>query len=547
MKNNLFVLFLALAIFGNACKPGSPKGSADTTSESAGKKTLAQQALEESATPVRPGIPGEVPFWNEAARRFIYAPAFDFKNIPQAVKYRYRVISAKNGKTFSFEEKVPYASLSPVWTQVPVGNFEVRVVGLSAAGDSLGLAGKGKYYRASPFNGPYHEPTPMTYGQSAALALDNLLKEDYVTYWFTHKRPDPNYTNYKYPAKIYSALVIGAVTHARLKANTPEAQRSTELARIVADFMLQIRYQPGSAWEHFVPTYFSESKFPKDKPHMDPVNNFTIMGVDAGIAFLDLYAHTRDAKYLEAAKLIAQTYLKNQMDNGSWYQFTHFATNKPTEPVLAIPTSVINYFDRLRKDYQVKGLEQATAKALQYIMDVPVKTFDWQGQFEDVAIRPPYKNLSREQACDLAIYLFSNSKDKPQHLELARELVRFAEDQFVIWEQPMPKRPEAKGPRFDTETWITPSVQEQYVFWTPVGRSAGVMVEAFWHAYAATKDPLYLAKTRSLANSFIVVQQAHAGEYPTFFSTGKTPMWLNSTVYPAKTLMNLEQHTAKGK
>ncbi|MGV3503435.1 MAG: hypothetical protein ACO1O1_06980 [Adhaeribacter sp.] len=546
-KNTLLPVILGLAFWAYACKPSAPQSSTTATSLNPGKKSLAELALEESKIPVRPGIPGQVPFWNKAAKRFIYAPAFDYQTIPQAVKYRYRVVSEKNGKTYRFEEKVPYAPLSPVWDQVPVGNFEISVTGLSASGDSLGLAGKGKYYRASPFNGPYHQPPVKPYDQSAMLALDHLLQEDYVNYWRIHKKPDPNYTNYKYPAKIYSALVIGAVTHARLKPNTPEARQSTELARTVADFMLQIRYKPGSAWEHFVPTYYAESKFPKDKPHMDPVNNFTIMGVDAGTAFLDLYDLTRDDRYLDAAKLIAQTYLKNQQANGSWYQFTHYATDKPVEPVLAIPTAVINYFDRLRKDYQVKNLEQATAKALQYIMNGPVKTFDWQGQFEDIAIKPPYKNLSREQACDLAIYLFNNSQNNPRHLALAKELVRFAEDQFVIWEQPMPKRPEAKGPRFETETWITPSVQEQYVFWTPVGRAAGIMVETFWQAYAATKAPLYLAKAKSLAGSFTAVQQAHDGEYPTFFSTGKTPRWLNSTVYPAKVLMNLAHNTGKGK
>ena len=129
MKNNLLVVFLALAVFGYSCKPSASQSTAANTSGSASKKTLAQQALEESGIPVRPGVPGQVPFWNEAARRFIYAPAFGYKNIPQAVKYRYRVTSAKNGKTYSFEDQVPYAPLSPVWAQVPVGNFEVRVVG----------------------------------------------------------------------------------------------------------------------------------------------------------------------------------------------------------------------------------------------------------------------------------------------------------------------------------------------------------------------------------------------------------------------------------
>lgn len=509
------------------------------------KKSYGQQALEESVIPVRPGVPGKVPFWNEEAKRFIYAPAFDYKPVSGAAKYRYEVVSVKEDRKFTFENKVAHAPLSPVWAQVPVGDFTIAVVGLSAKGDSLGLAGKGRYYRAAPFNGIYHKPV-MPYDQSAMLALDNLIREDYVQYWLEHKKPAPTYLNYRYPAKIYSALVIGAITHARLKGNTTEGKKSTELARIVADFMLSIVYQPGTAWEYFVPTYYG-NKFDGKRPHMHPDNNFTIMGVDAGYAFLDLYDHTGDKKYLEAAKRISQTYLKNQLANGSWYQFVHHATNKPVAENIAIPTSVINYFDRLQRDYKVAGLEKATKKALQYLMDVPVKTYDWQGQFEDVYARPPYKNLSREQSCDLANYLLKNSKGKPENLKLAEELIRFSEDQFVIWEQPRDKPTQNKGEGWKAENWITPSVQEQYVFWNPVGRAAGIMVETYWNAYEVTKNELYLAKARSLANAFTVVQQAHDGDYPTFFTKYKMPLWLNSTVYPAKVLMNLAQDIKKRK
>ncbi|WP_114778570.1 hypothetical protein [Botryobacter ruber] len=552
MMNKKLLLCFLLPLAGglHSCKPAEPAGAvAGSTgtpvAESTVQTSFAELALEESTVPVRPGVPGKVPFWNEAAKRFIYAPAFDFKPVANAVTYRYEVISEAGNQTYSFEAKAPYEALSPVWAKVPVGNFEIRVTGLSASGENLGLAGTGKHYRAAPFTGNYRQAV-LPYDKSAMLALERLMNEAYVTYWFTHKKPDPSYLNYRYPAKIQSALVIGAVTYARLKPNTAEARKATELARIVADFMLGIRFKPGTAWEFFVPTYHG-TKFPAEakRSHMNPVNNFTVMGVDAGVAFLDLYDLTKDAKYLEAAKNIAKTYLKNQMPEGSWYQFVHHATDKPVADNIVIPTAVINYFDRLKNDYQVAGLESATRKALAWIMEHPVKTFDWQGQFEDVYARPPYRNLSREQACDLAIYLFNNSRDNPGHVQLAEELVRFSEDQFVVWEQPRAYAATNKTPGRSSKDWITPSVQEQYVFWYPVGRAAGVMVDTYWHAYKETRKPLYLAKAKAIANSFTVVQQAHEGEYPTFFTEHNLPLWLNSVVYPAKVLMNLENDLRK--
>lgn len=499
-----------------------------------------KQAWAESVMPIRPGVPGKTPFWNGSAHQFIYAPAFEYKEVKGATNYRYTLFSEANGKSYRFENKVPYAPLSKVWAEVPVGYFQFSVAGLSSKGDSIGLAGKGRYYRAAPFNGVYHTPV-LPYDSSARLALDRLMQKDYVTYWLEHKTPKWDYINYSYPAKIYSALVIGAITHAKLKAGTADARRSTELARIIADYMLSIRFKEGTPWEYFVPTYYGPRSEKAKKQHLKPINNFSIMGVDAGHAFLDLYDFTGDKKYLEAAQKIAQTYLKTQLPNGSWYQFVNHQTGEPTAPNIVIPTSIINYYDRLRNDYKMKGLEASTQKAFDWIMANPVKTFDWQGQFEDVYARPPYKNLSREQACDLAVYLFRNNKN----LALAEELVRFSEDQFILWERPVPKVYQAPRPGGRSENWITPSVQEQYVFWMPVGRAAGVMMETFWEAYKATGKDIFLAKAKSLANSFTVTQKAHNGDYPTFFTQYPMSLWLNSTVYPAKLLMMMNEDFKK--
>jgi len=162
--------------------------------------------------------------------------------------------------------------------------------------------------------------------------------------------------------------VIGAITHAKLKPGTAEANRSKELAVIIADYMLNIRFKEGTPWEYHVPTYYGERSINPPKPHLHISNHFTVMGVDAGNTFLDLFDFTGDKKYFEAAKRIADTYLKTQLDNGSWYQFVKHETGKPTAENITIPTSIINYFDRLRNDYKVNGLENSTASALKWII-----------------------------------------------------------------------------------------------------------------------------------------------------------------------------------
>lgn len=281
----------------------------------------------------------------------------------------------------------------------------------------------------------------------------------------------------------------------------------------------------------------------------------TIVAADSGHAYLDLYDLTRDQRYLEAAQKIARTYLRNQLPSGSWNLYVNYKTGEPTADHISIPTSTINYLERLKTDYGMKGLDGAIEAAFAWIMDHPVRTFHWLAQYEDVDMRffAPYERMSREQTCDLAIYLFRKYPQRPDYLALAEDLIRFSEDQYVTWEQiedvvvtttrggtlrPAPEVP-VTGPGAYAKNWITPAVHEQSGFWMPSARNTGLMIETYWHAYVATRKEVYLAKARSIANTFTVVQKEHDGDYPTFFTKHPMPFWMNNSIYPAKVMMTL--------
>lgn len=525
--------------------------SAQTWPENSFKKS----ELERSAIPLHPGVPGKVPFWNKFAKRFIYAPAFDFKTVANASKYKYEVTSEKDGKTYTFESQVPYAPLSPVWASVPVGNFDIKVTGISPEGKALGIVGEGRYFRAATFKGPYLKPV-MPYDKSAMLALDKIMYKDYVEYWLTNKAPDPGYQFYRYPAKIFGSVIVGAVTYAKLKSGKDTVERSTKLARIVADYLIGISFPKGAALEYFPPTYHGERIGKKATSHAQLNNYMSIVAADAGHAYLDLYDLTKEEKYIDAAKRIAQTYLKTQLDNGSWYLYVNTETEKPTTDKIAIPTVIINYFDRLSKNYNMEGLEKAMQNAFNWTMDNPMKTFYWQAQYEDVDMRKPvtYQKMSREQTCDMAIYLFKHSEGHPEYIKLAEDLIRFAEDQFITWEQmedlvvvgnttirPAPDTAKV-SPGWFSKNWLTPLVHEQYGFWMPSARNTGLMIETYWHAYEATNKDVYLAKALSIANNFTRVQQVHDGDYPTFFTKYPMNFWINNSIYPAKVMMTLKNN-----
>ena len=58
---------------------------------------LNAQAAEEYLQPIRPGYEGRNPFWNKFAKKFIYAPAFDFPEVEGAVAYKFTVKPAAEG------------------------------------------------------------------------------------------------------------------------------------------------------------------------------------------------------------------------------------------------------------------------------------------------------------------------------------------------------------------------------------------------------------------------------------------------------------------
>ena len=138
-KIYLFFLFASGILMFRICSAQVNKHST---------KKFGAIALKESVVPIHPGVPGKTPFWNIHAHQFIYAPAFNYKIIDKATRYLYKIVST-DGVSQTFESNVPYAPLSPVWASVPVGYFNLVVTGLSDKGDTLGVAGSGKYYRAA--------------------------------------------------------------------------------------------------------------------------------------------------------------------------------------------------------------------------------------------------------------------------------------------------------------------------------------------------------------------------------------------------------------
>jgi hypothetical protein len=510
------------------------------------------QEIETTKQPIRPGIPGKSPFWNGNSTKFVYAPAFPFSEVPGADHYRFTV-EDETGSKITFEAETPWASLTPIWDKLPQGKVHVQAEGCDSAGQSIRVSGERTFYRSPIFNGPYHDPAPIPLREAGKNGLRALYLQEKLQYWLREGKPDPKCRLYCYPAKEMGAAVRGMVTFSKLADNEQEAKDALRIACIIADFLISTSIPAGEPLEHLPLVYWVNPELPEIIEHVKVADRrkdkmMLSEPTRAAFGYLDLYDATNDVKYLDAALRIAAAYRKIQRADGTWPLIVDLASGAEIESKPVIPTWVLLLLDRLNKQYGITEFEPMKAQVERWILDHPVKHFHWDAQFEDIEIRAPYQKMSYEQASDTAWYLLHDQPENSENRRIADELLRFVEDQFIVWEMPvegwkslgLAGSAPGRYPTRLTEYWITPSVIEQYGFY-PVSRATAVVMRSFGKAYEATGNEIYLAKALSLAGTLIRTQQHHGGgEIPTFPMTTENFYWTNNSVYNALYLLELD-------
>ena len=335
-----------------------------------------------------------------------------------------------------------------------------------------------------------------------------------------------------------------------------DSAKAMTIALKMAGHLMKISKSKSPVLSAFPPTYDMEfvNKRKQDPGIPDPngVNSIAtknanklmmLYGYEYANVILNLYDRTRDDKWLKKAVAIADAYKKLQLPNGTWHLKLDYNTTAPLDTHMMMPTQFMIFLKRLEQQYGKTGYEEVIAKAHQWLKENPMKTFFWEAQFEDVPSYPEmYHNMSKYPPTFYAMYLLKYDSLSAQNINIAKELVRFSEDQFVIWENPpcdsVLFNPWASK---DTVAWFTPCALEQYHFYVPVDASACQMINAFMSLYRATNDSVYLQKATALANSITQVQQAN-GEITTVWTHSgfHTENWLNCMILSAKTLLEFE-------
>ena len=501
---------------------------------------LEKMSRQETMIPVAPGKIGGAPFWNIHARRFIYVPSFDFQYFKNAKSYRFTVIDANN-KIHTFLAERPDVPLSAVWDKLPVGFTTVSVDALDADGKVVDNSGVRKFYRAAPFNGNY-PPAVRDYRESARWALKYVFDQKYVQDWLKTGKPSRSYQLYCYPSKIIGSLIRGMITYAKLS----EKDRETALKIAVkcADYLISISEKEGTPLEYMPPTYMWKVRSSAEYAGQ----NMMIYPCTVGEVYMLLYNEIKDEKYLTAARRIADTYCKLQQPNGSWFLKLNQKDGSVVmgkkangeiaeEPNYCMPAEIARFLYSMYNACNDDKYRISAERAEEYIRKTILPAFNWEGQFEDQAPRPPYVNNTEHSAARYAQYLLAKKNCPASDVAIARTLLRFAEDQFVVWEKPMPRYPIFMSHSSD---WLLPCVLEQYSYYVPIDASAAAMLNFYVAMHRKTGNVLDLAKAKALADAITRGQDQKTGRYITYWENndrGKVAGWINCAMFTAYALM----------
>ena len=511
-------------------------------------------AREHAKTPIRAGVPGVRPFWNAHAKAFIHPPAFEFPEVKGA-KADHFVLTAMDGRAgrprpadAARPEAAPYQAwvLSKPWLPIPAdvwdslkpGYYTLRVTG--AGPGVASVAGERTFYRAAVFQGPYPKGAgdSRTAARRVYAAVYNLPQ---VQGWKTSDDPPKGYDLYCYPAKIMGSMIralvrystggsqftateAGAINCAPPDSTAdvrqripPDAADALAIARKMADWLIAHSQPSDAPLAHFPPTYWGDRR---DVAVKNAGQNMLLYPAHAALAYIDLDTVARKGTYIDAAMAIARTYVKLQGTDGTWSLKVREKDGSPVRANRLVPGRyILGLFDDLSFDPSVAV---ARDRAFGYVLNGPVKTWNWDGQFEDMDPMPPYKNLQKGCAVDTALRFFAQGR-----VAEGCELGDWCEDQFVVWSDPIHN--------MDWKHWKTPTALEQYDYYTPIDASMGDMIGAFAAAYKATGNGIYLEKAKALADNITRNQRAD-GTIPTYFDSRKGSDWVNCMIYVADRL-----------
>ena len=398
------------------------------------------------------------------------------------------------------------------------------------------LVGARTFFKLAPF----HTDLPKakySYGECASRAFRYIMNLDFIRYWIDHAEPEPNYLLNAFPSKTHSSIIEAMVEYASV---IPEkADDALKIATRAADYLLSITPGDDSPLRGVPPTYkldYSAAAEKHFKGSLVADRSGTVMVIYpsyVGNALLKLWDAVKERKYLDAAIAIGEFYLKTVQPSGTWNLIIDGKTGEtvssnPCDPVGHIVPFLMKLYERTGE----KKWKTLAENAIAFVEKNTLQTFNWEGQFEDSGLSANYSNLTHFGAAALVRYYAKYHAADESKMEIAEDILRYIEDQFVVWKRPAPWNKDGDDPA----AWPTPCALEQYNWYVPIDSSAANVIMTFVAMYKAGRGELYLAKAKALTDTITRVQRED-GMIPTHWMDKETlnghNFWINCMIATA--------------
>jgi|GEM_PF-6582919 len=510
---------------------------------------LIAAAEKEASTPVRPGEPGKRWFWSESAmyggcdifqldgkkvvaEDRLHGKPWDFEDfevyrtnliarcgspgftgiapptlnlpaIPGAVQYRFNLFQggAHKGQLLdtgkSFTAAMPWASLAPLWQEIPVNEHRVvRCTALDAAGKPLGEPVSVPLARNPAFQGPYFKALPRTCREAALLSArwmcDNPANTALRLNHGTYNRHLNQNGDAQFWFITYSGFYAG-LTLAQTSPDPAERQYGLDLAITVGETWLR-SVLAGYLGDTYKGWAFDQWVY--------------------GTCWLDLYRLTGDPRWRDLVLEHAKRLCSKQLPSGTWGE-TAPEGDVPTSVdaktgipmIISIqgpsmqqwdPSSTLYYLGRIRKELKTDDFRATEDKAWQWLVDNSIARFDWrrQGPGESTAHKQPWWTIP-DCALQCYEYLALDLPGRKADPALMEDLLRWCEERAVDWRRqahPTQVFPYVGAPNRDTQLRLARACARQA---------------------QRTGSALWKAKAQALAGAMLTAQFPTTGQIPT--------------------------------
>lgn len=435
-----------------------------------------------------------------SARRCIDAPCLDVTPVDGAEAYEILVAPSDAPRTvWSLRGPRPRIDLAAIWQDLPYGSLQVQP---RAWDHQARLIGHGQI--SSIVRSPdWHDQAvaPLDYratGQAVINYLVNTVTDapehpgDPAYMW--HAAVDfagpPNYHPFQFPALVYPSLINLFLTGAARGLDAATGSDLHQRARHFCDFLIS---HPAITTGPLAGVPFSTMN-QQGTGGMHEADRITLLRLAwVGSGALRLAEATGERGYAAYAERLAAILLTFQQPSGGWPYRVRLTDGDIVEPYTGAVIMVMLLLEQLATRDPAGPYADAVDQGMEWILHNPVQTGLWQQMYEDVATREPYTNLEQWAALETAIFVLR--RRHPGATDLACQLVRYVEDQFVIFGDD-PVTPVSYRP-------YTPCNLEQYGCYWPMDFHTASYARAALALYQSTGDGIWARKAIAAANTIV--------------------------------------------